>query len=117
MNENLAIYKFEEQTVRTIPYLDFYAFCLGDCLKATHSNTTITSAIKRRQKAKGRRQKVFTVRMGIFTPPEPIHRIDGGELNPFGGRRKKFPFCPLRECPLPLSALPVQIYRLLDLLW
>ncbi len=46
MNENLAIYKFEEQTVRTIPYLDFYAFCLGDCLKATHSNTTITSAIK-----------------------------------------------------------------------
>ena len=58
--------------------------------------------------------------MGILTPPELLHRIDGGELNPFGGRGKEhFPFCPLPSafCLEGRSPLkPIQT-NLPELLW
>lgn len=42
---NLTVYKFNEQPIRTIPYQDFYAFCLSDCLKAVSSGTSLKQAV------------------------------------------------------------------------
>jgi len=63
MNE-LTIYQFEEQPIRTIPYLDFFAFCLSDCLKAVHSSTTISDSLTAIQENIGDNHVINVLRLG-----------------------------------------------------